>query len=105
MDSRGRGSGGLMKRAATPLTNLCSDAGVGRMPGCLDIWYLRGFRWFCFDLTGFTWFSWTPGADCYPSNKPLLGCWGWKIGGLDAWMPGYLVFRWIYVLLLGFRWF
>ena len=32
--------GGLKDRAATPLTNLYSDAGVGRleawMPGCLD---------------------------------------------------------------------
>jgi hypothetical protein len=28
-----------------------------------------------------------------------------RFGGLDAGMPGYLVFRWIYVVLLGFRWF
>ena len=64
MDSRGRkfvslwqpvATCGLVKTgAATPLTNLCSDAGVGR---------------------------------------------------LEAWMPGCLVFRWIYVVLLGFKWF
>ena len=53
----------LRDGSRTPLTNLCSDAGVGRMPGCLDIWYLGGFRWFCLDLSGFTWVSWIPGAE------------------------------------------
>ena len=59
--------GSLKGRAATPLTNLYSDAGVGRleawMPGCLDIWYLGGFMCFCLDLGGFRWISWTPGAE------------------------------------------
>ena len=55
---------GLVKSgAATPLTNLCSDAGVGRRLGCLDISFLSGFMWFCLDLGGFTWISWIPGAE------------------------------------------
>ena len=66
MDSRGGGLstyGGLKGGAATPLTNLCSDAGVGRRLGCLDISYLGGFMWFCLDLNGFTWIPWIPGVE------------------------------------------
>ena len=33
------------------------------MPGCLDIWYLGGFMWFCLHLGGFRWISWIPGAE------------------------------------------
>ncbi len=38
--------GGLKDGAATPLTNLCSDAGVGRLPGYLV------FRWIYVVLGG-----------------------------------------------------
>ena len=38
--------GSLKAGAAAPLTNLCSDAGVGRRLGCLDISYLGGFHGF-----------------------------------------------------------
>ena len=59
--------GGVKTGAATPLTNLCSDAGVGRleawMPGCLDIWYSGVFMWFYLHLGGFRWISWIPGAE------------------------------------------
>ena len=48
--------GGLKTRAATPLTNLYSDAGVGRRLGCLDISYLGGLR------------------------TMKMGCWGWISG-------------------------
>ena len=66
--------GSLKARAATPLTNLYSDAGVGRMPGCLDIWYLGGFMWFCLDLGRFTWIS------CIPGAESLIPCGGLKGG-------------------------
>ena len=62
------GLGGSKVKVAAPLTNLCSDAGVGRMSGCLDIWYLGGFRWFCLDLGGFTWIS------CIPGTQSLSPC-------------------------------
>ena len=44
------GLGGSKVWVATPLTNLCSDAGVGRLPGCLV------FRWIYVVLLGFRWF-------------------------------------------------
>ena len=42
--------GGVKGRAATPLTNLCSDAGVERLLGYLV------FRWIYMVLVGFRWF-------------------------------------------------
>ena len=69
--------GGDKGRAATPLTNLCSDAGVGRLV------------------------DWKIGCP-YWKIGILQSC---RFGGLDAFMPGHLVFRWIYVVLFGFRWF
>ena len=80
------------------------------MPGCLDISYLGGFMWFCLDLGGFRWISWIPGAGGLSTcglvktgaATPLTNlCSDAGVGRL----PGCLVFRWIYVVLLGFRWF
>ena len=108
--------GGLKSGAATPLTNLYSDAGVGRMPGCLDIWYSGGFICFCLDLGGFRWISWIPGAgglstcgalkrEAATLAEGLSTCGSLKngaatpltnlysdagVGGLEAWMPGCL---------------
>ena len=42
--------GSLKTGAATPLTNLCSDAGVGRLVGYM------GWRWYYMVLLGFRWF-------------------------------------------------
>ena len=110
MDSRARRFPSLKTGAATPLTNLCSDAGVGRRLGCLDISYLGGFHGFqgqkvcqpvaaCGGLKGR---AVAPLTNlCSDAGVGRLvdwksGCPYWKIGilqscrfgGLDAWMPG-----------------
>ena len=70
--------------------------------------------WFCFDFCGFRWISWIRGVESLSTCgdvksravTPLTNLYSdARVGRLEAWMPGYLVFRWIYVVLPGFRWF
>ena len=70
------------------------------MPGCLDIWYLGGFMWFCLDLCGFRWISWIPGVE------GLSTCGGIKSGAATPLTNLYSdagVGRYMY--LGGFKWF